>query len=122
MHDLNRHPHFESWRDPSSGVESFILSERVAPIQQSFYFTNPSVSPDENWLWFYAAFPPNLQRMLGAVSLKPENPDIKLFPQAGFTSASPMVGAESDVAYYCMGNSVHKVRLDGSTQVVCTVP
>ena len=29
-----------------SGVESFILSERVAPIQQSFYFTNPSVSKD----------------------------------------------------------------------------
>jgi hypothetical protein len=122
MHDLNQHPHFESWRDPSSDVESFILSKRVAPVQQSFYFTNSSVSPDENWLWFYASFPPNLQRMLGAVSLDPENPEIKLFPQAGFTCASPMVGSESDAALYCMGNSVHKVHLDDSTQVVCTVP
>ena len=26
MHDLNQHPHSESWRDPSSGVESFMLA------------------------------------------------------------------------------------------------
>jgi hypothetical protein len=122
MHDLSKHPHFESWKDSSSGVESFILSERVAPIQQSFYFTNSGVSPDENWLWFYAAFPPNKQRILGVVSLDPENPEIKLFPQAGFTSESPMVAPESDGAYFCMESSVHKVHLDGSTQVVCTVP
>jgi len=121
MHDLERHPLFESWKDPDSGVESFILNERVAPVQQSFYFTNPSVSPDENRLWFYAAFPPNRQRVLGVVSLNPEDPGIKLFPQAGFTSASPMVGPESDAALFCMGNSVYKVRLDGSTEVVCTI-
>ena len=122
MHDLRQHPHFESWTDPESNVESFVLNERVAPVQQTFYFTNASVSPDENWLWFYAAFPPNRQRMLGVASLNPECPMIKLFPQAGFSGASPLVAAESDAAYFCMENRVHKVHLDGSTQVVCTVP
>ena len=122
MHDLKQHPYFEPWTDPVSGVESFILSERVAPIQQSFYFTNPSVSADEKWLWFYAAFPPNRQRMLGAVSLNPEKPEIQLLPQAGFTCASPMVAPEGDAAFFCEGSSVYKVRLDGSTDVVCTVP
>ncbi len=122
MYDLNKHPFFESWRDPESGVESFILTERVAPIQQTFYFTNRGISPDEKWLWFYCAFPPNRQRMLGVVSLDPENPSIRLFPQAGFTSASPMVTPESDGAYFCMANSVHKVGLDGATRTICTVP
>jgi hypothetical protein len=122
MHDLKQHPYFEPWTDPVSGVESFILSERIAPIQQSFYFTNPSVSADEKWLWFYAAFPPNRQRMLGAVSLNPEKPEIQLLPQAGFTCASPMVAPEGDAAFFCEGSSVYKVRLDGSTDVVCTVP
>ena len=122
MYDLKRHPYFESWEDPASGVESFILNERIAPVQQSFYFTNPSVSADEKWLWFYAAFPPNLQSALGVVSLDPDNPEIQLLPQAGFTAVSPMVAPEGDAAFFCMGNSVYKVWIDGSTQVVCTVP
>jgi hypothetical protein len=37
-------PLFQPWTDPSSGVKSFVLSQRVAPLQQSFYFTNPSFS------------------------------------------------------------------------------
>lgn len=122
MHNLTRHPFFEAWTDPVSGVVSFILSERVAPVQQSFYFTNPCVSTDEQWLWFYAAFPPNRQRMLAAVSLDPGKLEIKLFPQAGFTGASPMVAPEGSAAFFCMENSVYKVRMDGSTEVVCTVP
>ena len=77
MPDLNQHPHFERWMDPESGIESFILKERVAPVQQSFYFTNSSISADEQWLWFYTAFPPNRQRMLGVVSLDPGNPVIE---------------------------------------------
>lgn len=121
MHDLSRHPYFKPWTDPQSGIVSYVLTERVAPVQQSFYFTNPSVSPDENWLWFYAAFPPNCGRMLGCVSLDPGKPEIKLFPQAGFTSASPMTGPEPDAAYFCMDNSVFRIRLDGSTETVCSV-
>lgn len=122
MHDLSKHPFFVSWQDPESGAESFILDERVAPVQQSFYFTNPSVSRNEDWLWFYVAFPPNRRKMLGMVSLDPDRPVIKHFPQAGFTSVSPMVLPEGDAAYFCMANSVHEVRRDGSTRVVCTVP
>ena len=95
-HDLGAHPHFERWVDPESGIESYILSERVAPLQQSFYFVNSSVSPDENWLWFYAAFPPNRQKVLGSVSLDPSNPEITLYPQAGFSGASPMIAPTSD--------------------------
>ena len=37
-------PLFTPWRDPVSGVESFILTTRVAPVQQSFYYVTPSLT------------------------------------------------------------------------------
>lgn len=122
MYDLSRHPYFEAWRDPVTGVISYILKKRVAPLQQSFYFTNSSVSADEKWLWFYAAFPPNLQQMLGVVCLDPDSPSIQYFPQAGFTPVSPMVASEGEAAYFCMGRHVCKIHIDGSVETVCSVP
>lgn len=123
MHDLDRHAHFERWRDPESGMESFILKERVAPVQQSFYFTNSSVSPDENWLWFYAAFPPNRNRVLGVVSLNPDAPLARIYPQAGFTGgASPMVAPDGRGVYFCMANSVYLMDIKGNTRLICSVP
>ena len=92
--DLSQHPYFVPWTDPETGVVSYLLARRVAPLQQSFYFVNASVSPDEQWLWFYTAFPPNAQKTLGIVSLDPGNPSIQHYAQAGFTGASPMVTPE----------------------------
>ena len=122
MHDLSKHPYFEPWQDPITGVESFVLTERAAPVQQSFYFTNSSVSADEQWLWFYAAFPPNRQRALAVVCLDPANPVIEYYPQAGFSAASPMVAPEGNAAYFCMSNGVYKLDLTGEVQTICTVP
>lgn len=118
---LRDHPYFEPWTDPKSGVTSFILTERVAPVQQTFYFTNPSVSPNEEWLWFYTAFPPGAPRTLGAVSLDPDHPDIRHFPGDAFSAASPMVAPEGEGVYFCMGSSVWYQPLDGEPEVVCTL-
>ena len=57
MHDLSRHPFFETWTDPQTGAVSYILKERAAPIRRNFYFTNPGFSPDREYLWFTAGFP-----------------------------------------------------------------
>lgn len=122
MFDLSEHPYFEQWQDPESGVVSFLLKERVAPVQQSFYFTNPSVSADEHWMWFYTAFPPNRQRTLALVCLDPARPVIRHYPQAGFTAASPMVAPEGDAVYFCMANSVYRLDREGETRIVCSVP
>lgn len=122
MYDLSQHPYFEAWKDPVSGVTSYILTKRVAPLQQSFYFTNSSVSADEKWLWFYAAFPPNLQPMLGVVSLDPQNPSTQYFPQAGFTPVSPMVAPQGDAAYFCMGRHIYKIDVQGQVDLICSVP
>jgi len=121
MYDLSKHPFFEKWTDPASGVESFLLKKRVAPIQQSFYFTNQSISENGEWLWFYTIFPPNRQRTLAVVSLNPDKPVIRHFPQAGFTCASPMLAPDGDAIYFCMSSSVYKMDIDGDVSEICTM-
>lgn len=58
MLDPGNHPAFTPWTDPVSGVKSYLLTQRVAQQQQSFYFTNRSMTQDGRWLWFYVAHPP----------------------------------------------------------------
>jgi len=118
---LDEHPYFVKWTDPQTGIASYILNERVAPIQQGFYFTNPSISKDEKWLWFYAAFPPGDRKTLGVVSLDPANPFIRHYPQAQFTGASPMLDDDGTAVFFTMGDSVYRMTLDGETRVVCTL-
>lgn len=116
---LARHPHFTPWIDPASGVVSYVLTERVAPVQQSFYFTNPNVSADERWLWFYTAFPPSPHLTLGVVSLDPARPLIRHFPGAAFSEESPMVAPEGDAAYFCLGTGVWRQPIDGEAELIC---
>ena len=91
---------FKSWRDPVSGVESFILSERLAPVQQSFYYTNPSFTPDGKYLWISCAFPPGNHKMLAVADL--EAGTLRLVPEAqpdGYAYIEPATGS----AYWTCG-------------------
>ena len=49
--DLTASAAFRPWIDPESGITSYLLHDRVAPLQQSFYFTNRSFSEDGAYLW-----------------------------------------------------------------------
>jgi len=120
-YDLSGHPHFQAWTDPESGITSYILSERVAPVQENFYFVNSGISADERWLWFYAAFPPGPTRTLGVVSLDPQQPLIRHFPAAQLTSGAPMVAPEGDAAFFAQAPSVWRQPLEGAPSIVCTV-
>lgn len=120
-HCLDSHPCFEPWVDPASGITSYILSKRVAPVQQSFYFVNPCLSPDGNWLWFYAAFPPGAPKTLGVVSLDAEEPLIRHYPGDAFSSVSPMVGPESDAVYFCLGGAVWRQPLEEEPTIVASL-
>lgn len=50
---------FTAWRDPVSGVVSWVLRHKLAPVQQTFYFTHDCISPDGRWLYTTCAFPPS---------------------------------------------------------------
>lgn len=90
MFDLSLHPFFEAWIDPISGVQSYLLKQRVAPLQKSFYFVNSGLTADGRWLWFEAAHPPGSNKCLAAVCLDPAQPDIRYFPQATISAESPL--------------------------------
>ncbi len=118
---LDKHPYFTRWTDPQSGVASYLLTERLAPLLQSFYFTNRCLSPDQRLLWFLAGFPPSPSRTLGVVGLDPERPFIRHFPQAQFNEESPMVDPEGNGIFFCARESVWHMDLEGKTRAVCTL-
>lgn len=118
---LSQHPFFRPWTDPAGGAVSWLLSERVAPVQQTFYFVNPSLSADQRWLWFYTSFPPNRQKTLGVVCLDPAAPLIRHFPQAGFSGSSPMVLPEGDAVLLCIDATVWRLGVDGAMTAVLSL-
>ena len=107
---LADHPLFEPWVDPVSGVTSYLLRERVAPLQQTFYFTTPSLTHDARYLWFYTAFPPSGSAQTGRTLAVA---DLQLgtvtgFPETQFRDASPFVDLETGSAYWCSHYAVYK--------------
>ncbi len=117
-YDLQRHPHFVPWVDPRSGIRTFLLDKRVSPVQQTFYFVNPSISADGRFLWFYSAWDPAPRRTLSVVSLDPKAPLIRNFPHA-MPKGCPLVAPEGNAIYFCMRESVYKMDLDGKlTKIV----
>ena len=97
---------FTRWTNPSSGIVSYLLTERVAPVQQSFYFTNTSFSSDGRWLWFYCAFPPATGQFLGVADL--ENDTVDWFPETQFREVSPLIDTETSEAYWASGTQIWK--------------
>ncbi len=95
---------FSPYIEPATGITSYVLSRRVAPVQQSFYFTNTSFSADGRYLWFYCAHPPS-GRMLGVADLVKET--VVWFPDTVFRDASPYIDAVTGDAYWCWDYSVY---------------
>lgn len=94
---------FEPYHDPVSGVTSYLLKRRVAPLQQSFYFVNNPWSADGRYLWFYCAAPPAAGRWLGVIDMLAQT--VHDFPETAFLDASPMVDGEG-TAYWTTESAV----------------
>lgn len=119
---LDAHPYFVPWTDPVSGVTSYLLNERVAPVQMVTYFVNPSISADEMLLWFGCGYPPSPYKRLGVVSLDPENPFIKVFQEATFQAETPLISASGTSCYFASGSEVYEVNLDGAVKTIFQLP
>jgi len=93
---------------PETGVPLRILTHRVAPVQQSFYFVNDGLSPDGRYLWFYCGFPPSgnmsAGRVLGVVDTHAGA--VRCFPETQFCHASPWVEPETGRVYWASGASI----------------
>ena len=124
MYDLSKHPYFEEYVDPKSGVKSYILKERVGVAQQHFYFTNTSLTVDGKYLWIRCINPPALVCNLAVVSLDPENPFIRNFPGAGYSGEGNMPGimpGTNDVIFP-VGKTVYTVDIEGKIKPLIEFP
>ncbi|MCG3147575.1 MAG: hypothetical protein PCFJNLEI_01015 [Verrucomicrobiae bacterium] len=93
---------FTRWKNPNSGVASWILTERLAPVQQSFYYTHPSFTDDGRFLWLGCGFPPAggryAQQVLGVVDF--ERDEMRVYPETQFPSARPVVDRTTGDVYW----------------------
>ncbi|MDA3923335.1 MAG: hypothetical protein PF904_01385 [Kiritimatiellae bacterium] len=96
---------FTKWKDPVSGIESLVLTQRVAPGQQSFYFTQPSFCADGRFLWFDCFFPPGKAKMLGVVDFLTQ--DMFFYPETEHQSR-PYVDQVTGEVYWGIGLEIWK--------------
>ncbi len=93
---------------PESGVTIYVLSHKVAPVQEAFYFSNASMPEDGRYLWFYCAFPPAgtaaQGRTLGVVDFA--TGEVRHFPETQFNEASPWVDPTNGWVTWGMGTAL----------------
>ena len=89
--------HFTTHIDPVSKAKFAVLSTRVAPIQQGFYFVNYCWSDDGRYFWFYCAFPPAKERSLAVIDFLTD--EIHHFPETA-TNASWLVDPRTGNLYW----------------------
>ncbi|MEZ4634739.1 MAG: hypothetical protein R2873_33525 [Caldilineaceae bacterium] len=102
MFDFNDSPLFTPVTHPESGVTFYVLTHRVAPLQQGFYFVNDSMSADGRYLWFYCAFPPALHKTLAVIDLVDQ--EVRHFPET--SAAGAYVEPETGDVFFCEGTAV----------------
>ncbi len=102
MIDLNNRDLFTPVTHPESGVTIHVLTRKVAPVQEAFYFVNDSMSADGRYLWFYCAFPPSgtaaYGRTLGIFDA--QTGEVRHFPETQFGGASPYVDPTTGEVYW----------------------
>lgn len=108
MIDFKNSKLFTPYTHPVTGVTCYLLTHKVAPVQEAFYFTNENMSADGRYLWFYCAFPPSGSggqgRTLGVVDLATQ--EVRHFPDTQFNEASPMVDPATGEAIWGMGTGL----------------
>jgi hypothetical protein len=101
---------FTRWRNPANGVESLILTERPAPVQKSFYFTNRSFTNDGRFLWVCCMFVPKGGRhaapVYGVVDF--ERDEFRLYHETQSLSAHPLVDLLTGDLYWINGFDLWK--------------
>ena len=96
--------HFKKYTD-ESGVVSYILTTRVAPIQQGPYFTNPGMTPDGRFMWFGCTCPPSSQKFRAVIDFETD----EIFVHHGTVGANnPWVLENGDVCF-AYGAGIYKV-------------
>ncbi|MGI5898452.1 MAG: oligogalacturonate lyase family protein [Christensenellales bacterium] len=106
MKTVRTSSHFSEYKDPVTGVRSYLLSTRVAPQQQGFYFVNPSMSKDGRYLWFMCSHPPANQRYFSVVDFLKD--EVYAFPETAGPTESGLVLEETGELIFANGQGLYK--------------
>src|SRR5512138_2725687 len=126
MLDLAHSKLFTPWKNPETGVTLYLLTQKVAPVQEAFYFTNNNLSGDGRYLWFYCAFPPSgtagQGRTLGVVDF--ETQEVRHYPETQFNHATPFVDSADGSITWGMGPSLWRrgPKAGDKVELVNTLP
>lgn len=104
MFELEKSKLFTPIKNDASGITFYLLTHKIAPLQQNFYFVNDGMTRDGRFLWFYCAFPPSPVKTLGVLDF--ETQTVRHFPETQFNDASPYVDLDSGAAYWCARESI----------------
>lgn len=120
MFDISRHPYFEEYIDEKSGVKSYILKEKVAELQQNFYFSDIGMTYDNKYMWFMCMNWPARIRFLAVMSMDAENPFIRPFYSAGITGCPSVIPGTHD-AIFSVGETLYKIDIEGNITKILSV-
>ncbi len=109
------------WRDPRSGVLSYLLTHRLGPLQKAWYFMEPAMRGDNPCLWFYVAHPPARQWTSAAVRLDPRNPEIRHFPHT-VANGNPMLAPGGETAWIPVADGIYEQTFDGPPREILRLP
>ena len=104
MIDLAESKLFTAIKNADNGVSIYLLTHKVAPLQQNFYFVNNGMTDDGRFLWFYCAFPPSPIKTLGLLDLQEQT--VRHFPETQFSGSSPWVDPISGFVYWGAHESI----------------
>lgn len=122
MLDLKNHPYFTEYVDPVSGAVSYFLTEKVAGLQQQFYFSECSLTEDGKYLWICCLNAPAQFRYLAVVSMDPENPFIRPFLGAGVQGGNPNIIPGTHDVLFPQGSTMWRINVEGEMTKVLTLP
>lgn len=122
MLNLEKHPYFKEYIDAKSGVKSYFLNKKVASLQQHFYFSECSLTEDEEYLWIRCINAPAQFIHLAVIGMNADNPSIKAFPQAGCMGGCPNIIPGTHDAIYSERDTVWRITPNGEMTKILSLP
>ena len=99
--------HFKKYVD-ESGVVSYILTTRFAPVQQGVYYTNPSMTDDGRYFIFWGTYPPGTLKPIAVLDF--ETDEITIHTET-VGAGIPLLDTDNGDLFYSISGNLYRSRI-----------
>jgi hypothetical protein len=99
--------HFKKYVD-ESGVVSYILTTRFAPVQQGVYYTNPSMTDDGRYFIFWGTYPPGSLKTIAVLDF--ETDEITIHTET-VGAGIPLLDTDNGDLFYSVDGNLYRSRI-----------